>query len=223
MPFSPGEPEPPVVPPDEAREAAREILARPEYREPEPSLVERVIDAVLGFLGDAIAGLTGSGPGSVVAVIVVAVLLLVALWVLVQASRARSGRATSTGPPPLRQGTDGPGDPATWLAEADRLAARGDHRRALRCRYQAMIARLLRDGVVDDLPGRTPAELGRELSARRPGLAGRLEAVTTGFEATWYGGGEVSAATFARFADDVEAIEAHVAGSDRDRPRGVPA
>ena len=50
-----------LVDPDEARRTAEEILARPEYREPQPSMLDRALEAVTDFLGRGFAALTGSG------------------------------------------------------------------------------------------------------------------------------------------------------------------
>lgn len=208
MPSWPAELPPPTVPPEDARRAADDILSRPEYREPEPSLVERVLEAIGDFLGEAIATLTGSGPGGVIATLVVVGLVGVAAWFLVRSLGATRGRAHPS-PEPLVQGTTAPDDPATWIAEAERLAAAGSHRRALRCRYQAMVARLLRDGAVEDVPGRTPRELAAELAARRPGLEDDVGAATEEFEQAWYGGAAVSAQGYHRFSEMVSRIEEH--------------
>src|SRR5690606_4676100 len=106
------------------------------------------------------------------------------------------------------QGTTAPDDPAVWDAEADRLAAAGEHRGALRCRYQALVADLVRRGAVDDVAARTPAELRRELAGRRPDMDPVLDSVTERFETTWYGGRGVDAGTLAAFREDVDALRA---------------
>lgn len=195
-----------MVDPDEARREARDILSGAEYSEPEQSLVERAVDWLFGRLGDAIATLTGGGPGSVIGWIIVAAVGAGATWLLVRSLRVPSvpGRSTVEG---LRYGTETHRDPEVWLDEAARLAAAGDHRGALRCRYQALIARLVIDGVVGDVPGRTTGEYRSLLTDRLPGEAGTVERITEQFDVAWYGGGAVDAADHDRFATECRRLE----------------
>lgn len=203
------------VEPDEARRAAEEILSRAEYREPEPSVVDRILDAVGDLLGRTFAAL-GPGAGSVVGTVIVVVVLLLAAWLLSRALRV-GGRGSTAGGDEARvaQGTEAPDDPDVWGAEAARLAAAGDHRGALRCRYQELVARLVRDRAVPADPARTPAELRAALTSARPDLDAGLAEVTDRFEATWYGGAPVAPVEYEDFARTAEAL----AGS----ARAVPA
>lgn len=205
----------PVVRADDARRAAEEILARPEYQEPEPSLADRAIDAIGDFLGRAIGTLTGGGPGTVIGTVVVVALLALAAWFLVRAVGAPGRRGRRAPEVRVVHGTEAPEDPDVWAAEARRLTDAGDHRAALRCRYQELVARLVRDRVVAPDPARTPAELHARLAADRPDLAGALAEVTARFEEVWYGGAPVDDATYRRFSEQA----ADVAG----RSRAVPA
>lgn len=196
-----------MVDPDEARREARDILSGAEYSEPEEGLVERAVDWLFGRLGDAIATLTGGGPGSVIGWLVVAAVGAGAIWLLIRALRvpAVPGRTTEVG---LRYGTETHRDPDVWLDEADRLAAAGDHRGAIRCRYQALIARLVVDGTVDDVPGRTAGEYQTIVSHRLPDESETVERITGCFDAAWYGGAEVAADDHDRFAADCRRLEA---------------
>ena len=197
-----------LVDPDEVRRTAEEILSRPEYREPQPSLLDRALTAITDFLGRSFAALTGGGAGSIIGLVITAAVLALALWLLAKALRtswSRSPRADAAG---VVQVTSAPDDPAVWGAEADRLTAAGDHRGALRCRYQALVADLVRTGAVDDVAARTPAELRRELTGRQPGLDPVLDSVTERFEAAWYGGRAVDDGALAAFRADVDALRA---------------
>lgn len=205
MTSSQGEPGGPVDP-DEVRRTAEEILARPEYREPQPSLLDRALEALTDFLGRSFAALTGGGAGSAIGLVVTGLVLALALWLLTRALRTSWSRAARATPAGAAQGTSAPEDPAAWDAEADRLAARGDHRGALRCRYQALVADLVRSGAIDDVAGRTPAEIRRDLAGRQPQLDPTLGSVTERFEAAWYGGRPVDADELASFEDDVAAV-----------------
>lgn len=197
-----------VVDPDEARRTAEEILSRPEYREQQPSLLDRALSAITDFLGSTFAALTGGGAGSVIGLAVTGLVLALALWLLVRAVGAswpRRSRGDAVG---AVQGTSAPDDPARWDAEAERLTAAGDHRGALRCRYQALVAHLARSGALGEPTARTPAEIRDELRGRRPELDPLLDSVTGRFEAAWYGGAGVDADAAAAFASDVDALRA---------------
>ncbi|HEX4903172.1 MAG TPA: DUF4129 domain-containing protein [Acidimicrobiales bacterium] len=194
--------------PEAARRAADEILSRPEYVEPQPTIADRVLEWVGDLLGRAVGALTGSGAGGLVGTVVVVVLLAGAGWLLARALRGgRPGRRHAMGPG-IAHGTEAPDDPAVWAAEAARTAAAGDHRQALRCRYQELVAHLVRDRVVPADPSRTPRELAQGLGGRRPDLAGDLDALTQRFEETWYGGAHVDASTYERFAASAERTRA---------------
>lgn len=208
-----------MVDPDEARREARDILSGAEYSEPEESLVERAVDWLFERLGDAVATLTGGGPGSVIGWLIVAAVGGGAVWLLVRSLRVPSvpGRSTEDR---LRYGTETHRDPDVWLDEAARLAAAGDHRGALRCRYQALIARLVTDGVVDDVPGRTTGEHRILLSARLPDEATTIERITERFDAAWYGDEAIDAAGHDRFAADCRRLETH-AHDATDLPAGI--
>lgn len=200
------------IDPQEARETARDILSGAEYSEPEESLISRAVGWVLDRLGDAIATLTGGGPGSVIGWLIVAALVGGAVWLLV-----RSLQVPGAGPwakdEALHFGTATHRDPDAWRYEADRLAAEGDHRGALRCRYQALVARLITDGVVDDVPGRTSGEYRILLGQHLPQHTAEVDRLSALFESVWYGGQEIDAATFAAFAAGCETVE-HAAVSE---------
>lgn len=213
----PGEPAG-LVDPDEARRTAEEILARPEYREPQPSILDRALEAVTDLLGRGFAALTGSGAGSKVGLAITGVVLALALWLLTRAVRASWARPGRPAGPDVVQGTSAPDDPGVWDAEADRLVAAGDHRSALRCRYQALVATLVRAGALQDATARTPSEIGEELHGRRPELDPLLASVTARFEEAWYGGRPVDAAGERAFAADATRLR-----SADLRPLAVPA
>ncbi|HEV2873342.1 MAG TPA: hypothetical protein VG409_18220, partial [Actinomycetota bacterium] len=54
----------------------REVLSRPEFRVPERSLLERVVDWVLELIGRLLAALGGSGAGGIVGLILLGLVLL---------------------------------------------------------------------------------------------------------------------------------------------------
>ena len=195
------------VDPEAARDAARDILSGAEYAEPEPGPVERVVDWVFERIGSFLGTLTGGGPGSVIGWIVVIALVAGAALLIVRALRVPAlGRIADRDG--LRYGTETRWDPALWLEESARLARAGDRRGALRCRHQAMLATMVSEGVVDDVPGRTAGEYGSLLGLRLPDLHAEIDELTDRFQAAWYGGHPVSDADLERFRLTCERVEA---------------
>lgn len=213
MPSWPAEP----PDPDAVRRAADDILSGAEYVEPQPSLADRVLEWVGEGLGRAVEALTGSGAGGLVGTVVVVALLVAAGWLLARSLRAPGARRPAGRGTGALQGTDAPDDPAVWAAAAERSAASGDHRGALRCRHQELVAHLVRDRVVPADPARTPAEMGAELAADRPDLAADVVELTQRFEAVWYGGAPVDASGYERFTTTA----ARVRDLARARPAGA--
>jgi hypothetical protein len=74
-----------------------------------------------------------------------------------------------------------------WRQEADRLAARGNYREALRCRYRALVAELADRRLIDQVPGRTSGDYERAVRALVPEAAEQFSSVTRLFERCWYG------------------------------------
>lgn len=195
-----------TVDPGEARREARDILSGAEYSPPEQSPVERAVDWLFDRLGDAIATLTGGGPGSVIGWAIVFLLGAGAIWLLVRALAVPSvpARDRADG---LRYGTETHRDATVWEAEAERLVTAGDLRGALRCRHQALVARLVTRAGVDDVPGRTAGEYRDLLAGRISHEAGTASRVTERFEAAWYGGRPVDTDDYDRFVDDCLRLE----------------
>lgn len=197
---------PPPVDPDDARRTAEDILDAPEYAEPTQSVVERALEWLAERLEGFIGTPGGGGPGSVIAWFFIVVLLALAAWLVYRAAKVRGIRKRRP-EPALRYGTESHRDVTAWLAEAERLAGEGDHSGALRCRHQALVARLVTDGVVDDVAGRTAGEY-RDLAADRlPGEADRLALLTAIFDDVWYGGAAIDAGGYGAFVRDCERVE----------------
>ncbi len=198
---------PPPVDPDDARRAADDILRDGAYAEPSQSVLDRALEWIFEQLGSVFGALPGGGPGSGIAWVVVLVLGAAAIWLMVRALRApgvrRPGAADG-----LEYGTETARDARAWLDEAGRLAGAGDHRGALRCRHQALVARLVADGVVPDVVGRTAGEHARSATEVLPSQADRLRRLTDRFDEVWYSDAAVDAAGYQAFVDDCEAVEA---------------
>lgn len=165
------------------RRTAEQVLSRPEYRVPGPSLRERVIDWLSEQIGRLLLA-AGDGPGSLLAGL--GLLLLVAAVALLAVRFARTlrhdpSRQVVVSGPAGRRAQD-------WAADAAAHEAAGRWREALRCRYRELLAGLADAGLVTEVPGRTTGEYAAAVAAALPAARepfGRLSRV---FEEVWYGG-----------------------------------
>jgi hypothetical protein len=173
----------PVWDPQEVREVVREVLARPEFRPPERSLMERVLDWVLEAIGRLLAALGGSGAGGIVGLVLLA-LALVGVGILA----ARFSRGLTPSPEVAAAVVGGRRRPAAeWRADAEAQERAGAWRDAVRSRYRALVADLAARGLVEEVPGRTAGEYRREVGRALPAAAGDFAGATELFEVAWYG------------------------------------
>ena len=165
---------------DEARRLAEQELSRPEYRQGDGSLLQRVLDAVDRFL----SGLTGGGGSGVVLAVVGLVVVALVVVAAVRAGRVPGRRrraAEAADPLATTAGVD-------HGAAADRLAAAGEHRAAVREYLRAVVADLEHRGVLTPRPGRTGAAAAAEGGHVLPGARESLAAGAAAFDQTWFGG-----------------------------------
>ncbi|TPW16540.1 MAG: hypothetical protein FD127_23 [Acidimicrobiaceae bacterium] len=78
-------------------------------------------------------------------------------------------------------------DPDAWRSEADEHRRSGRFRDALRCRYRALVGDLARDGVIDEIPGRTTGEERSQMESVEPVAAAPFGSAADLFDAAWYG------------------------------------
>jgi hypothetical protein len=195
--------------PAAARELADSILSDPRYDVAPESIPERV----MGWVGDQIVrvldALVGSGGGTIVAWLIVLGAIGGVVYLLV-----RYGRVTI---PPLERDVEPEvmveltRSAVEWRREAERLEGEGRWAEGLRCRHRALVADLVRRGVIPEQAGRTAGEYVRDVERGRPDASPSMAAATELFEAAWYGGAETGPAEAARFAtltDDVLAVRA---------------
>jgi hypothetical protein len=173
----------PTRDPDQVREVTHEVLSRPEFRPPERSLLEQVVDWVLELIGRLLAALGGSGAGGIVGLVLLA---LVLAGVGVLAARFSRGltpspEVTAAVPGGRRRSA------AEWRAEAEAQERTGAWREAVRSRYRALVADLASRGLVEEVPGRTAGEYRREVGRALPGAATDFAGATELFEVAWYG------------------------------------
>lgn len=168
---------------DEARELAREELSKEVYRAGEPSLSERIARAVLRWLGERLDDASRYVPGGKGGLaLLVIVLTVVAILVLTGRAARRRAHDPLFGP-----GTDRSITAAEYRAQAERLAAAGDWKEAVRSRFRAIARELEERGVLDPRAGRTAGEVAAEAGAAAPQVSAVLRAAADAFGEVWYG------------------------------------
>lgn len=206
------QPSPPEASADEFRETADEVLARPEFQRPDPTVLERVRDWIGDRLDSLVRGLTGGGAGSIVGWVVLALAVGALVWSLTRLGRTVRGDPTATASVRIDQGRT----PDEWRHEAERSETQGAWKEALLYRYRALLGDLVRSGVIDDVPGRTTGEYRREVERARPASAAAFGEATELFELAWYADQPTGPEQSARFR---AAADRTVAGSPGPRPR----
>jgi hypothetical protein len=191
--------------PEDIRRAADEIVGRPEFQVPEPSLIERAQDWVSRQIGEILTAAANGGAGSLVGILVVLALVALVVWFAVRYGRtvqvdARVGGFTVEG---VHRRS-----PGEWRAEAERFEAAGQWKEALRARYRALVGDLVAEGLLDDVAGRTTGELRADLAARAPERAADFGAASELFELAWYADRPTGPEESARF----QALAAAAAG-----------
>jgi hypothetical protein len=196
--------QPPVQDPEEVRQAADEVLSRPEFGEPPVTLFQRIIDWIADLFGDPPSQTVetrGGGGGSGLLTVVLLV-LLVALIVLVVRALIRQPRLhrTDADPEPTIEVTEHR-SAASWDGVAADHEAAGEWKEALRARFRALLEHLVERGVVDEVPGRTTGELRLEVADRAPAAAGDFAEVADLFDAAWFGEADTGPEDVRRLVD----------------------
>lgn len=169
---------------EEARDAARRELQKPEYARDDPTLIERVLLAVGRRISELFERAAGAGPGSRIGALLL-ILLLVLVLLVVRYRVGPLARKATIAAPLLGGRTLTAGQ---YRAAAAGAAAAGDDATALRDQLRAIAAEAEFRGVLEPRAGRTADELGAELAAAIPGLDLRLRAAVVAFDQVWYGG-----------------------------------
>ena len=78
-------------------------------------------------------------------------------------------------------------EPGNWRREAEVHRRAGRFRDALRCRYRALVGDLARNGLIDEIPGRTTGEERAQLRRVVPAAAPPFDRAAELFDGAWYG------------------------------------
>lgn len=168
---------------DDARDAARRELSKRVYHADDPTLIQRIIRLVIGWVGDLVSAASRHLPGgwpAIIAVIVLITLVVVAVRVGVGPVRRERARR------PLMPSA--PRTAADHRAAAEDHAAHGDYASAIADRLRAIAADLDDRAIVALAPGQTADELAAQAGRALPPYASRLQQAARLFDAVWYGG-----------------------------------
>ena len=168
----------------EARDAARDVLARPEFHRPGPSIIERVERWVSEAISRVLDAISGAAGGGLIASLILIGAVVLATVMIVRFSR---GVQTDAARPAARVVTGRGHSAESWRALAEQAEAQGLWREALRCRYRALVAELAGNGVLEDMPGKTTGEERAEIARAVPTASGAFSDATTLFDDVWYG------------------------------------
>ena len=190
---------------DGARDAARDELSDPIYRAAEPSVLDRLITRIREWLGDLLGDVLRVMPGGVEGLILLIVIIVGVVVLLRYGAGPLRGRDALTD---RRRGAASL-TAADYRAEAERLAAAGELKEAIRARFRAVVRELEHRAVLEPRVGRTAGEVAAEAGALVPAIAADLRTGAERFGAVWYGG---TAATREIYAQLV-AIDDRVRGA----------
>ena len=176
-----------------------EVLARHQYRRPTPSTIDRVRSEVVDRVASFLSRVVGAGVGAWFVVAVVLALVVLAAWRFGRGTSLERGRAFPATASVGRTAED-------WRAEADAHERAGEWRRALRCRYRALVAELADRGIVDEVPGRTAGEYRVAVGGALPAAGDPFSGATELFERAWYGAKPTGPDDSARFRELSERV-----------------
>ena len=167
---------------DEVRQLADEILSRPEFAQPEPSLLERVRSWFEDLIGRILEAAFAGGAGSLIGWVVLLGAVVAIIWFASRWGRTvQVDRRVGVRVEEIHRRT-----PAEWRAEAEALEADGQWKLAMRCRYRALVGDLIAAGLLEDVPGRTTGEYRRDVAMRAPDRSSAFDEATELFELAWY-------------------------------------
>lgn len=177
----------PEVPAGEAVRTAREILSRAEYRQPEPSLIDRAWNWLWEQVARVLEAVGGAAGGYGVGIALLVVMLLVAGWSLYRVMpRSWSRRARPTAPAVQVEALTGLSR-RQLLDLAARAEAEGRWADAVAHRYRALVQGLAEQRALPDDPASTPGEL-RQAFRGDPAEQATFQRASTCYELVRYRG-----------------------------------
>jgi hypothetical protein len=204
---------PPEHGPDEARQAADEVLSRPEFQE-RKGLLQRFFEWLAELLDFDRATQDPATPGTVdlswlgslLGWVVILALLGLAAFLIIRFVRIRRGRRQPAAAGPDVTIEEEEKSAADWQGDAEALEAEGRWREAMLARYQALVRGLVESEVLEPIPGRTAGEYSDDVAVGLPAAAERFDDATDLFERAWYGDQPTGPDESDRFRDDARHV-----------------
>ncbi|MFE2556787.1 DUF4129 domain-containing protein [Streptomyces sp. NPDC059352] len=187
-----------------AREAAERELSKPMYHENDPNLLQRGLDRFWEWVDDLFGAASGATPGGVlglVAIVLVVLALVAALWWRLGTPRRAPGTAGDS------LFADGPRTAAEHRSAADRHAAAGRWNQAVQERMRAIVRSLEERVLLDPRPGRTADEAAAEAGRSLPSHADALRLAARVFDDVTYGGRTADEPAYRRIEELDTALE----------------
>ncbi|MFD9034350.1 DUF4129 domain-containing protein [Streptomyces sp. NPDC059567] len=184
LPIRAGDDVPLDIPRVPAREAAERELSKPMYHENDPSLLERGLDRFWEWVDDLFSSASGATPGGLLgllAIVVVVLALVAALW-----WRLGTPQRTPTTGDSLFE--DGPRTADQHRTAAARHASAGRWNQAVQERMRAIVRSLEERTLLDPRPGRTADEAAAEAGRSLPSHTDELRSAARSFDDVTYGG-----------------------------------
>jgi len=176
----------PVTPgPDEAREWAERELADPAYDAAQPTVIDRIAQAIGEFLDRLFNSSVGGEWSPVLGVVVLVVIAALVVGALLIWGRPRLAHRVSAASTALF-GEDETRSAAELRASAEAHAAAGRWDQAVVERYRALARGLEERDVIDALPGTTARALAVRATESFPGQAAGLHAGAAAFDDVRY-------------------------------------
>ncbi len=217
--------------PDDVDRTIDRILARQEFLPPERTWLRRQWDRLVDWLRSLLESSNdapapdlptepaqGGGAGSLVAILLLALVVALAVWVIVRIVRDRTPRADGGDDDSISIEIDEYRTAADWRSRAARLEGAGQSKEAVRAWLRWGIATLVDREVLEDVPGRTTGEYRRFVAERHPHLQSRFDRATMLFDEIWYADRDATAESVSTIRQDMEAVVE--ASSTRGQTRG---
>ncbi|GLB66922.1 DUF4129 domain-containing protein [Arthrobacter mangrovi] len=168
---------------DEARELLIRELAKDEYQQAKPGLLDEILRRITDWFTDLVNSLQGASPNLGTLFIVVAVLLVIgaAIWLVRPRRNARAAEAGQV------FDADQVLSAEEHRRRADAAAARGDWDESCTERFRAVVRSMEERVVLARQPGQTADEAARRIGPAFPALSADLVQAATVFDAVRYG------------------------------------
>jgi hypothetical protein len=176
---------------DDARRAAQRELSKGIYHTQDRPWAERLMTAVLHWIGHVIDHAAGASPGGALGLILIAV-AIVAVLVAIRVGVGPLARAASVTTPVFEEKELTAED---YRLRAEEYAAAGDFSAAVRERFRATVRELEQRSVLEPRAGRTADEAAAEAGRVLPTLSAELRAGARAFDDVSYGGKTATAST----------------------------